>query len=63
MLGEYYRQIEKYQEIVKEHNINLDYYPTNYVVRDKTLFYIDYECNEYSDEWNYQNWGSLYWHK
>ena len=22
---------------------------------------IDYECNNYSDEWNFENWGIKYW--
>ena len=25
--------------------------------------YIDYECNNYMDEWNFENWGSKYWSK
>ena len=42
-------------------NTNIDYYPTNFVVQDGTLYYIDYECNPYSDQWNFENWGSQYW--
>lgn len=41
--------------------INIDYFPTNFVVRNGLLYYIDYECNLYSDEWNFENWGSKYW--
>lgn len=42
--------------------INIDYYPTNFVVNAQgKIFYIDYECNEYHDEWNYENWGSAFW--
>ena len=46
-------------------NINIDYYPTNFIVRnvDNKLFYIDYECNIYDEKWNYENWGSKYWKK
>lgn len=43
--------------------INIDYYPTNFVVREGELFYIDYECNEYMEEWNFENWGVKYWSK
>ena len=25
--------------------------------------YIDYECNNYMDEWNFENWGIKYWSK
>lgn len=43
--------------------LNIDYYPTNFVPCDGVLYYIDYECNAYSDQWNFENWGSKYWHK
>lgn len=25
--------------------------------------YIDYECNEYMEQWNFENWGIKYWSK
>jgi len=39
------------------HNLNIDYFPTNFIVQDGLLYYIDYECSNYSDEWNFENWG------
>lgn len=27
------------------------------------LYYIDYECNLYCDEWNFENRGIKYWSK
>jgi len=39
------------------HNLNIDYFPTNFIVWDGLLYYIDYECSNYSDEWNFENWG------
>ena len=42
-------------------NINIDYFPTNFVVQDEKLYYIDYECNDYMAEWNFENWGIQYW--
>ncbi|MDO5436385.1 MAG: serine/threonine-protein kinase [Clostridia bacterium] len=42
--------------------LNLDWYPTNFIVHDGLLYYIDYECNLYSDEWNFENWGIRYWY-
>ena len=44
-------------------NINIDYFPTNFVVQDEKLYYIDYECNDYMAEWNFENWGIQYWSK
>ncbi len=43
--------------------LNIDYYPTNFVPMDGTLYYIDYECNAYTEQWNFENWGSKYWSK
>lgn len=42
---------------------NIDYFPTNFVAKDDVLYYIDYECNDYMEEWNFDNWGVKYWSK
>ena len=42
---------------------NIDYFPTNFILQDNVLYYIDYECNDYMDEWNFENWGIKYWSK
>lgn len=42
---------------------NIDYFPTNFVVQNGEIYYIDFECNEYMDEWNFENWGIKYWSK
>ena len=26
-------------------------------------YFLDYECNNYMDEWNFENWGIKYWSK
>lgn len=44
-------------------NTNIDYFPTNFVVQNGELYYIDYECNDYMEEWNFENWGIKYWSK
>ena len=49
--------------LIKPDNLNIDYFPTNFIVQDDLLFYIDYECNDYMDEWNFENWGVKYWSK
>ena len=41
--------------------LNIDYFPTNFVVRDGLLWYVDYECNAFMDEWSFENWGIRYW--
>ncbi len=44
-------------------NTNIDYFPTNFVVCNEEIYYIDFECNDYCDEWNFENWGVRYWSK
>ena len=43
------------------HGLNIDYYPTNFVVSEGLLYYVDYECNEYLPEYSYEEWGHKYW--
>ena len=59
----YYDQIRAICEKLYAANLNIDYYPTNFVVQDGLLYYIDFECNGYMDQWNYENWGCKYWSK
>lgn len=57
----YFDQIREICRILYAAGLNIDYYPTNFVVRGDVLYYIDYECNIYMDEWNFENWGIQYW--
>lgn len=57
------RQMEEMCRILYPANTNIDYFPTNFVVQDGMMYYIDYECNQYMDEWNFENWGIKYWSK
>lgn len=41
--------------------LNIDYYPTNFVPRDGTLYYIDYECSAYMEPWDFEHWGLPVW--
>lgn len=59
----YFEQIREMCRSLYESNLNIDYFPTNFVVRDDLIYYIDYECNQYMDEWNFENWGIKYWSK
>ena len=58
-----FSQIREMAERAKSVGLNIDYFPTNFVLQDKKLYYIDYECNGYMDEWNFENWGIKYWSK
>ena len=59
----YTKQVREMAATVRSFGWNIDYFPTNFVVRNELLFYIDYECNEYMEEWNFDNWGVKYWSK
>ncbi|MBQ2952636.1 MAG: hypothetical protein IJE07_03690 [Clostridia bacterium] len=56
-------QMEALCERLYAANTNIDYYPTNFVPLDGTLYYIDYECNDYMAQWDFQHWGIQYWRK
>ena len=59
----YMKQICEMAETAKKAGLNIDYFPTNFVVQNGLIYYIDYECNEYMEEWNFENWGVKYWSK
>ena len=57
----YLEQVRKMAAQAKKAGLNIDYFPTNFVIRDGLIWYIDYECNDYMEEWNFDNWGVRYW--
>lgn len=57
----YIDQVKEMCQVLYASNTNIDYYPNNFIVRDELLYYVDYECNNYMDEWNFENWGCKYW--
>lgn len=59
----YLSQVRTMCELLYAAHTNIDYFPTNFVVRRGELYYIDFECNEYMDQWNFENWGVQYWSK
>ena len=59
----YLRQVQEMAAAVYAAGLNIDYFPTNFIVQDGVLYYIDYECNDYMEQWNLENWGIKYWSK
>lgn len=57
----YLNQVREMASLAKEANLNIDYFPTNFVVHNGLIYYVDYECNNYMEEWNFENWGIKYW--
>lgn len=63
MQPEYLVQMQNMCEKLYAANLNIDYYPTNFVVQEGVLYYIDYECNQYMQQWDFEHWGCKYWSK
>lgn len=63
MKSSYLEQIHFMCSLLYPANTNIDYFPTNFVVQNEKLFYVDFECNDYMEEWNFENWGIKYWSK
>ena len=63
MLPEYFEQLQNMCALLYAAHTNIDYFPTNFVAQNGEIYYIDFECNDYMDEWNFENWGIKYWTK
>lgn len=57
----YLIQVREMAAQAKAAGLNIDYFPTNFAVQNGLIYYIDYECNSYMDEWSFENWGVKYW--
>ena len=57
----YLEQVRRMAAQAMAAGLNIDYFPTNFVVQGGLLYYIDYECNSYMEEWSFENWGIRYW--
>ena len=57
----YLPQVRDMAEKAMAAGLNIDYYPTNFVVHDGLLWYVDYECNDYSEQWDFEHWGIQFW--
>ena len=60
-VDKYLIQVRKMACLAKKAGLNIDYFPTNFVVQKDMIYYVDYECNPYMDEWSFENWGIKYW--
>lgn len=63
MLPAYVEQVQAMCALLYPAGTNIDYFPTNFVVHDGELYYIDFECNDYHEEWDFEHWGVKYWAK
>ena len=56
-----FEQIGRMCKTLYANGINLDYMPHIFVLRGNQIFYVDFECNEYSEEWDFEHWGVFFW--
>lgn len=56
-------QVQAMCRLLYPAGLNIDYFPTNFVPQNGILYYIDYECNAYMKEWDFEHWGIKYWSK
>ena len=61
MRPEFVEQVRAMCRLLYPAGLNIDYFPTNFVVQDGLLYYIDYECNGYQEQWDFEHWGAAYW--
>ncbi len=57
----YIRQVREMAALARAVGLNIDYSPPNFVVRDGLIWYVDYECNSYTEAWDFEHWGIQYW--
>ena len=59
----YFQQMENMCRVLYPAGTNIDYFPTNFVANNGMLYYVDYECNNYQQQWDFEHWGIKYWKK
>ena len=57
----YLPQVREMAAQAMDAGLNIDYFPTNFVVSDGLLWYVDFECNPYEEQWSFEHWGIRYW--
>lgn len=64
-INKYMIQLENFLPSLYQNSINIDYHPSNFVVNDDDdlIYYIDFECNNYMEKWDFINWGKSTWNK
>ena len=56
-------QVGALSQALRAAGLNIDWFPTNFIPSGGTLYYVDYECNGYMDQWSFERWGVRYWER
>ena len=59
----YIVQVREMAQMVYSAGLNIDFFPTNFVVENGLVYYIDFECAAYTRERSFDGWGVTYWSK
>lgn len=57
----HWAQARAMSRTLREAGLNIDWFPTNFIPHGGALYYVDYECNEYMEQWSFERWGAEYW--
>ncbi len=61
MKPEYKEQVQAMSDIARENGLNIDFDPSNFIVRDGIVYYVDYESEPYKDERSFEKYGLKLW--
>ncbi|MDX9690915.1 MAG: aminoglycoside phosphotransferase family protein [Acholeplasmataceae bacterium] len=59
-LSQYYL-MHYYFKLLESKGYTIDYFPTNFIMSNDQIWYVDYEINPYDDMWSFESWGIYYW--
>lgn len=54
-------ELLRYSELLNSDNLNIDYFPANFILKEDKLYYVNYKVFPYSEGLNLRNWGIYYW--
>lgn len=57
----FFLQIQEICERAYARHLNIDYMPQNFIVQKDRIVYVDYECNPYDWNWDFEHWGIYFW--
>lgn len=60
-VSRYLPQVEAMAEKANKNQINIDYYPPNFILRKGLLYYVDYEIEKFDRRYTFAVWGRNYW--
>ena len=61
MKDDYVAQIRDMAKRLTSHRVAIDYFPTNFVVDNELIYYIDFECEDYTAERSFERRGEPFW--